>query len=105
MAIYRLDIPLENYEGDDTYKQKLYIESSFCPTKKQVLSVLQMLHERDSNFQGYLGTWKSAIELIEPINDFPYLDGPHMVLTNIFVDTKFGKRPLTMSIPEILYIP
>ena len=104
MAIYRLDIPLENYDGDDTYEQRVYFGVHHTPSKEQVLEQLKFLHERDSKYPEYIGTWERAIKLIESIKDFPRLEAG-VVSTNTFVDTKFGKRPLTMSVPEILFIP
>lgn len=88
MPIYRLD-----------YEQHLYVEKETCPTKGEVLVLLRQLHERDSKFEFYTGTWENAIKLLES-GKFPHL-AQNMAMTNTFVETKFGRRPLTISSIEV----
>lgn len=98
MAIFLLQIPVDDYEGTDTYYQPVYLEADIiCPNKAQVLKVLEDLHETDSQYPTYLGSWMQAITVVKSCARFPRLTCSSHVQTSEQVQTKFGPRFISIN--------
>lgn len=96
--IFRCEIPVENYEGDAVFFQPLYLHGEKSPTKADVLGVLNKLHERDSQYAQYTGTWEECINIVESVvdTDFPRLFSNLIQTSERVNHPKFGDQPLTL---------
>lgn len=99
MNIYQLKVPIPNYYGDGIYEQEMYYRNDVCPTANQWHAFAEENHERDRQFPEYTGDWLNVMKAIENAvieGQFPMLYG-NCVMTNGFVSTRFGKKPISVQ--------
>ena len=106
--LYCFEIPIIGYELDSIYNQQVFIEAEQCPTKDELLHLLESLHSQDSQYAGYFDCWKQCIESVNKVEEFPQL-ADHIVETNSFTEVKIphnqkGRYPLVVKriIPHII---
>lgn len=103
MPLYKIEIPVSDYYGEEVFFQEFFFECEKCPTKEQVVGFLKELEKEELSDPGYLGTSvaKECLESIAgitSIDEWPDLHS-YLVLTNVRTMTpKFGDQPLTMAL-------
>lgn len=76
--LYLVEVPQLNYMGDGVFFQQIYIEKEDgkCPTFSEVVRVVTIYHERDSEYVEYTGGWLKTLEVLslaEEQRNFPVL--------------------------------
>ena len=103
MKLYELEVPIPNYYNDGIFMQRIYVLSESYPNPKQWQNIIINNHKRDSQFPEYIGDWRAVgIILAKAIIEkrFPILHGD-LVQTNTFIETSFGKQPITAKIVPV----
>lgn len=85
MKVIEYSIPIPDYEGTGVFNQLLLVEDkeTESPPKEDIIKLLQSLHEEDSKYEEYTGTWKHAIASVEACVEFPRVTRS-LVGTNTF---------------------
>jgi hypothetical protein len=71
--IYRVIIPIPNYEGTGIYDQHYYFSADACPTRADVVRYIQQMDDCDSQYQEYTGEHSKALKTISDCTAFPFL--------------------------------
>ena len=106
MYLHEISIPVSSYEGDEVFHQLVHFVTNKwrSPTKQEICRSLQLLHDRDSVFCEYTGTWSEAMEIVAlcDLVDFPITyDG--LICTNSHVQhPKFGRQSIRVYTREIV---
>lgn len=102
--LFYFEIPISNYEGNDSFGLHVYIEADHCPSKDEVLAVLKTEHEKEletskdnPEFGPFLFEYGQAMETINSIDDFPTLS-ENQILDYFSVSTKWGDRPILVPL-------
>lgn len=56
--LWEIGIDIPNYEGNDWFHQNIFVESETEPDFSTVWDICYALHERDSQYEEYIGSWK-----------------------------------------------
>lgn len=103
--LYRISIPIPDYEGKAVFQQQFYLDAETSPTFGQTLAIVAKLHLRDKVYPTYLGCWqKCAQAIIKASKDWPTLRGA-LIETNTFVKVKIGKKFVRSSLSVRLIRP
>lgn len=103
--LIKVTIPIHNYYRNGVHYQDIYFDSNHSPTKDEVLSFLQDLSERDSQYPEYMGDWEDAIQSVDRAEDWPRI-GAGVISRNTFVNRddlrKFqANLPLSINVIEV----
>ena len=90
--IYRVSIPVPNYDRDCSIDQELYFKGKKSPSLKEVRDVCLSLHDRDKAYPEYLNGWMDAIITLGCISeaDFPRANSPCIQSSNIINHPSLG---------------
>jgi hypothetical protein len=76
MTIYKLEIPVPDYDKDNVFMQPLYFEGEHEPSKEEVLHVLWKLDEDHRESSEYDGLWMDCLLTLDSTKEFPDLQNP-----------------------------
>jgi hypothetical protein len=76
MTLYKLEIPVPDYDKDQVFMQPLYFDGEHEPSKEEVLDILWNLDESHRESTEYDGLWLDCLLTIESTKDFPDLQNP-----------------------------
>jgi hypothetical protein len=76
MTIYKLEIPIPDYDKDNIFMQPLYFEGEHEPSKEEVLDLLWELDDNSRHSTDYDGLWMDCLLSIDSVNEFPDLQNP-----------------------------
>ena len=108
--IIRYTFPIPNYEGNGIFEKHVYLEAKRCPTKEELKDLLTKLHEEEMRDVMKLGGYPEYKDCLDCLNNIcensplPIV-GIHVVETNTFCNTNFGRQPLVVKIINPIPFP
>lgn len=104
MPIYKVEIPISDYDGEAVFFQALYFDAPSQPTKDEVVQHLQaQLADPEVHQFGAAGWLKECLESIANINTtLPFTSWPSIggscVQSNVHVQhPRWGQQSLTIT--------
>ncbi len=105
--IFQFKFPIPNYECNGIFYKEVYFEGSRCPTHHEVVAALCAMNaeeqyhaKRHPEHGPFLFEYFACLEAIDQISNnngqLPMIAG-NLVQTNVFCETDFGRKPLTVT--------
>ena len=104
MTLYRYTFPIPNYTNDGVFEQHVYVEAECCPTEEKMRDMLITHRDKWDNYPdewkcGCNNPWFECLNCIGKMEHFPRV-GRHLVATNSFCKTKWGRQPISVKVIE-----
>lgn len=113
MSIFKVSVSIPDYYYEDVFDQEIFFEDKNPPCFEDVLQAVKCLHDRDSQYPEYIGTWeqveKTLLQLKIEGKEFPYMSYNAEYVSNVVKEvpglvSKIGSvsikkiRPLTFPV-------
>jgi hypothetical protein len=97
MTLYKLEIPIPDYDKDNIFMQPLYFEGMHEPTREEVIDLLHDLNDEHRDSSEYDGLWMDCLLSIDSTEEFPDTKTPFVQCET----TNSLRGFLTLSTPII----
>lgn len=107
-AIFEIEIPHEDYHGEDYTFQSYFFYGTHSPQKERVFNFLMQLHEEWKGCSGYFDFFEKLAQAVQGVEEWHILSvdsGPIHVNTHtkIFVGKKKVVAPLSFTKRDVFY--
>ena len=108
MALFLYTFPIPNDEGNGIFEKHIFLEGDKCPTRAEMLDILKKIdrqHEKENKgtfAEGWETEPHKCIECLKSVEaeDWPVCIPGHLIMTNTFCDTEFGRQAISCQIIE-----